>query len=306
MKETRPRRANTTNAVGAAQTLKKRFTQVANAYGSIRGDSFTKRQSQQEASNEGIGRVASVLRTLSKKERTRLLTSSKSVDEGIGTETIKPIRPASSDRPSISTAFFSQSKESISPPMETIIASPIASENSSGFGPPTSSATRRKKRRSSLSDLHKAQDLQRQELQALASQMKINKVAPLYDRIPPRPAAPAPPDNPLRTQSSAGDNPGTTKPLRMGTRPARELPPDPSTSPSPSQLSTQSAKREYAYKDRASRDRKENTPSRKPVPNVPAKPPSNSMLRAPSFGRTTTPAKVCFHSNAECFSNANP
>ncbi|KAF8446975.1 hypothetical protein BDZ91DRAFT_803284 [Kalaharituber pfeilii] len=259
-RDTRVRRAHTVTAVGAAsQTLRKKFNQVA---GSIRGD-HQKPRSQD--SNENVSRVASVLRNLSKKDRNRLVTS-KSVDEAMGTETIKPIRPASSDRPLLVTAFTSPSNESITPPLETILGSPVEPDNKTSMGPPT---TRRKKRRSSLSDLHTAVAAgEKPDVAALTTELLSRSGATIYGQVPTRPAAPSPTD------------PKTGAPVRKGSKnTVGEInAPEPSVSPSPAPGSK-------GQRDRSIRERKENI-SRKPVPKTPAKPSSNQTLRA------STPLKL--------------
>ncbi|KAI5807263.1 hypothetical protein DFH27DRAFT_312028 [Peziza echinospora] len=296
VKETRTRRSNTLSTVnvGAANTWKKTLKQVT---GSIRGDGSHHKQKSQD-SNESLGRVASVLRTLSKKERSRLLTS-RSVDEGIGnTATIKPIRPGSSDRPLLNTTFMSNSKESVSMayPLETIVASPtgVGTHHVIGTMP---SPVKRKKRRSSLSDL-KVPKGSTSEIEVTGEQ---NITAILYSDIPTRPAAPAPQTDyfgPVlnfapRPRTDTGSSTGS----ELNRSPMKKAPgtalsdnaPEPSVSPSP----MQGARRENSLKDRNNKDRKEPATivSRKPVPrptasrigsnNTPRLSSSDRTLRAP-------------------------
>lgn len=267
VKDTRVRRAHTVNAVGAAgQSLRKKFNQVA---GSIRGDNS--KVGGQDSGHMG-GRMTSMLRNLSKKDRRGLLTS-KSVDEAMGTETIRPLRPASSDRPLLVTAFQSPSKESISPPLEPIIASPI--EDATGLmGPPPP----RKKRRSSLSDLLLVQEA---EAKAISNQILNGSPAGYNKALPSRPGAPPPPETPRLAVLN-----------RVGSKSAARVPtPDPSASPSPAQAS----RRDLGNQDRTG-SKKENI-SRKPVPKTPGKPSSNSTLRPLGL---QNPAKVGFLSSLIC------
>ena len=244
-KDTRIRRAQTVTAVGAAsQAFKKKLTNLS---GTIRGDSSGFKMGSGDST---VNRVASVLKNLSKKDRNRLQIS-RSVDEVIGgTETIRPIRPASSDRPLLVTAFQSPSKESTSPPLETIIASPI--DDTKGWkGPPSS---RRGKRRSSTGDLKPI------EIESKEAVELVNRSSVVYDGVPPRPPAPAPPEvskplGPLRKGSKTG--------VRSATPPVR----------SESPLGNKRDQRQ-----RSILDRKENI-SRKPVPVTPAKSSSNQALR---------------------------
>ena len=243
VKDTRIRRAQTVTAVGAAsQAFKKKLTNLS---GTIRGDTNGFKMGSGDST---VNRVASVLKNLSKKDRNRLQIS-RSVDEVIGgTETIRPIRPASSDRPLLVTTFQSPSKESTSPPLETIIASPI--DDTKGWkGPPSSRP--RGKRRSSTGDL---KPIESEEVVELVDRSSI-----VYDGVPPRPPAPAPPEvfkshGPLRKGSKTG--------VRSDTPPVR------SESPL--------GKRDQ--RQRPIPDRKEKI-SRKPVPVTPAKPSSNQALR---------------------------
>lgn len=243
-KDTRIRRAQTVTAVGAAsQAFKKKLTNLS---GTIRGDTNGFKMGSGDST---VNRVASVLKNLSKKDKNRLQVS-RSVDEVIGgTETIRPIRPASSDRPLLVTAFQSPSKESTSPPLETIIASPV-DDTKGWIGPPSSRP--RGKRRSSTGDL---KPIESEEVAGL-----VNRSSVVYDGVPPRPPAPAPPElskahGPLRKGSKTG--------VRSDTPPVR----------SESPLGNKRDQRQ-----RPLLDRKENI-SRKPVPLAPAKPSSNQALR---------------------------
>lgn len=99
--------------------------------------------------------MASVLRTLSKRtghgEKSRL-NASRSLDEDI--RTVK--RPTSRDRPTLMNAFTPKQP---SPSLESILGSPAASNSASTTPVVTPApAVRKKKRRSSLSDLKMARD----------------------------------------------------------------------------------------------------------------------------------------------------
>jgi len=240
------RRAQTVAAAG--QALKKRFTYRG---GSIRGDSHKLKPDHGEGA---VNRMASVLKNFSKRDKTRL-QASRSVDEVMGgTDTIRPLRPALSDRPLLQTAFQSPSKESITAPLETIAASPI-DDTKCLVGLP--SARPRRKRRSSLSDLQPVKDAETVDL--------LDRSNSIHDRIPMRPSAPPPPDTsrgpgPIRKGSKTGG-------IRIGT------PPAPPESPTP----TQGSRRDQ--RERAMMfDRKENI-SRNAVTRAPAKPSSNQALR---------------------------
>lgn len=215
----------------------------------MRGDKL-----KPEYGEGAVNRMASVLKNFSKRDKARL-QASRSVDEVTGgTDTIRPLRPASSDRPLLQTAFQSSSKESITTPLETIVASPIDDTRDLVGLPP---ARPRRKRRSSLSDLQPAKDVETADL--------LDRDNSIYDRIPMRPSAPPPPDTsrgpaPIRKGSKTG---GT----RIGT------PPGPPESPTPAQGSRRD-QRERAIMF----DRKENI-SRNVVSRSPAKPSSNQALR---------------------------
>lgn len=245
------RRAQTVAAAG--QALKKKFTHLG---GSIRGDSYKMKSDFGEGA---VNRMASVLKNFSKRDKARL-QASRSVDEVMGgSDTIRPLRPASSDRPLLVTAFQSPSKEFISPPMETILASPI--DDTRGLmGPPTSRP--RRKRRSSLSDL--------KPVNAEAVEI-LDRGSVIYDSVPVRPAAPAP----LET-------PRPHAPLRKGSKTSARAatPPAPPESPTPSQLVRQLS---------SQRAEKRENVTRKPVPRSPTKSASNQGLRP------TVSSQVCYN-----------
>jgi len=245
MKNGGVRRAQTVAAAG--QALRKKFTYLG---GSIRGDSHKLKADYGEGT---VNRMASVLKNFSKRDKARL-QASRSVDEVIGgTDTIRPLRPASSDRPLLQTTFQSPSKESITTPLETIVGSPIDDTRALTGLPPVRP---RRKRRSSLSDLQPVKDAETVNL--------LDRNNPIYDRIPMRPSAPPPPDTsrgpvPIRKGSKTGG-------IRIGT------PPVPPESPTPAPGSRRD-QRERAMMF----DRKENV-SRNAV-SRPAKPSSNQALR---------------------------
>ena len=245
MKSGGVRRAQTVAAAG--QALRKKFTYLG---GSIRGDSHKLKADYGEGT---VNRVASVLKNFSKRDKARL-QASRSVDEVIGgTDTIRPLRPASSDRLLLQTTFQSPSKESITTPLETIVASPIDDTRVLTGLPPARS---RRKRRSSLSDLQPVKVAETADI--------LDRNNPIYDRIPMRPSAPPPPDTsrgpgPIRKGSKTGG-------IRIGT------PPVPPESPTPQGSRRDQRERAMMF------DRKENI-SRNAVLRSPAKPSSNQALR---------------------------